>query len=121
DDIVFHLLMDEPLAGGEVGVRYEVASEDGHVVSGGFSFIVADVIATTTTMGPTTTTRSATTTSRPSPTSAPIPATTVPVAVAVEGEAAGTSSTPILIVAIVLSSLGGGVYLARRSRVSGDE
>ncbi len=49
DNIVFRLQMDPPLAGGAVGVRYEVTSEDGHVVSGGFSFAVAAEPPTDTT------------------------------------------------------------------------
>ena len=40
DDTVFTLRLDSPLAGGDVGVRYEVTAEDGHVVSGGFSFTI---------------------------------------------------------------------------------
>ena len=40
DDTVFRLQFDSPLAGGPVGVRYEVTSDDGHVVSGSFAFTV---------------------------------------------------------------------------------
>jgi methionine-rich copper-binding protein CopC len=40
DDAVFRLQLDPPLTSGVVGVRYEVTSEDGHVVSGSFSFAI---------------------------------------------------------------------------------
>jgi len=53
DDTTFTLVLAEPLAGGEVGVRYEVTAEDGHVVAGGFSFTIsAPPSITTTTMPP---------------------------------------------------------------------
>ena len=38
--MVFLLQLDEPLAGGEAGVRYEVTAADGHVLEGGFRFTV---------------------------------------------------------------------------------
>src|SRR5690606_5129400 len=60
DDMVFRLQLDPPLAGGEAGVRYEVAAEDGHVLSGGFSFTVSVDAPVTTTS---TSTTSSTTTS----------------------------------------------------------
>jgi copper transport protein len=41
DDTVFRLQFDPPLAGGDVGVRYSVTAEDGHVLSGSFSFTVS--------------------------------------------------------------------------------
>jgi methionine-rich copper-binding protein CopC len=41
DDMVFRLQLDPPLAGGPVGVRYEVTSQDGHVIDGSFTFTVA--------------------------------------------------------------------------------
>lgn len=41
DDKVFRLQLDPPLAGGAVGVRYEVAAADGHVIGGSFAFTVA--------------------------------------------------------------------------------
>jgi methionine-rich copper-binding protein CopC len=66
DDVVFRLQLEPPLGGGVVGVRYEVTSADGHVVSGAFSFTVS-VPAPTTTTTPATTTPATTT-----------PATTLP-------------------------------------------
>jgi methionine-rich copper-binding protein CopC len=48
DDRVFRLILDPAVAGGEVGVRYEVTSLDGHVVDGGFSFVVDAPLPTTT-------------------------------------------------------------------------
>jgi methionine-rich copper-binding protein CopC len=56
DDRVFVLRFDPPLAGGAVGVRYEVTAEDGHVLSGAFSFTVDAAPAPTTTMASATTT-----------------------------------------------------------------
>ena len=41
DDMVFRLQLDPPLVGGAVGVRYEVTSQDGHIVAGSFTFTVA--------------------------------------------------------------------------------
>lgn len=58
DDQVFRLILDPAIAGGEVGVRYEVTSLDGHVVAGGFSFVVDAPLPTTTV--PTTTTATTT-------------------------------------------------------------
>jgi methionine-rich copper-binding protein CopC len=54
DDTVFRLIMAEPLVSGEVGVRYEVIAEDGHVLAEGFSFTVT-AQASTTTLPPATT------------------------------------------------------------------
>ena len=51
DDTTFTLVLAEPLAGGDVGVRYEVAAEDGHVLAGGFSFTITAPAITTTTIG----------------------------------------------------------------------
>jgi copper transport protein len=115
DDVVFHLLLDVPLVGGDAGVRYEVASEDGHVVSGGFSFTVADAI-TTTTMGETTTTRSAATSNRPPDTTVQVPATTVPAAAVAVGDDDGASRSVIPLVVGALALVAVGIYLARRSR-----
>lgn len=62
DDATFTLVLAEPLAGGEVGVRYEVTAQDGHVLAGGFSFTVtasAPVATTTIAMDPTNSTTNA--------------------------------------------------------------
>lgn len=49
DDTLFRLQFDPPLAGGDVGVRYTVTAEDGHTLSGSFSFTVSvDLPAPTT-------------------------------------------------------------------------
>ena len=80
DDQVFRLILDGPVAGGAVGVRYEVTSLDGHVVQGGFSFVV-DAPAPTTTV-PATTIPATTAPSTAAP-------TTVPAAIA----ATSTSTT----------------------------
>lgn len=47
DGAVYRLMFDPPLAGGPVGVVYEVVAADGHVISGGFSFTVEAAPATT--------------------------------------------------------------------------
>jgi methionine-rich copper-binding protein CopC len=49
DDKLFRLQLDPPLAGGAVGVQYEVAAADGHVLQGSFAFtVLADALPTTT-------------------------------------------------------------------------
>ena len=53
DDMIFRLQLDPPLAGGAVGVRYSVAAEDGHTLSGSFSFTVSAPLPTSTTVAPT--------------------------------------------------------------------
>lgn len=52
DNATFTLVLAEPLAGGEAGVRYEVTAEDGHVIAGGFSFTVEGSGSSTTTTIP---------------------------------------------------------------------
>ncbi len=49
DATVFRLQFDPPLAGGVVGVRYEVTAADGHVLSGAFSFAVEAELPPSTT------------------------------------------------------------------------
>lgn len=41
DDTEFLLQLDTPLAGGVVGVRYEVVAADGHIIDGSFTFTVS--------------------------------------------------------------------------------
>lgn len=72
DDMTFRLPLDPPLAGGSVGVRYEVAAEDGHVLEGSFVFDVAAPAPTT-----------------PPPTTPP---TTPPTSVAAETTLAGSDT-----------------------------
>jgi methionine-rich copper-binding protein CopC len=91
DDMIFRLQLDPPLGGGQVGVEYEVASADGHPVTGSFTFNVAAPAPTTppsvpATQAPTTTVAAPVTTA-PAMTAAP---TTVPSVIAT----APTSSTP---------------------------
>ncbi|HEX6221144.1 MAG TPA: copper resistance CopC family protein [Acidimicrobiia bacterium] len=112
DDTVFTLIIDDPLAGGEVGVRYEVAAEDGHVLAGGFSFSVTaagETTTTTTSPEPTTTTVSATTSST----------STVTTAIATKsplGEDEGGSMTPLLVAVGAVLIGGAGLYAGIRSR-----
>jgi methionine-rich copper-binding protein CopC len=54
DDMTFRLPLDPPLAGGSVGVRYEVVADDGHVLEGSFVFDVAAPAPTTATAASTT-------------------------------------------------------------------
>jgi copper transport protein len=54
DDQVFRLRLEPPLAGGEAAVRYEVRAQDGHTITGGFSFTISadappSTVAVTTT------------------------------------------------------------------------
>ncbi len=42
DNITFLLEFDPPLGNGEVGVRFEVISADGHIVTGSFAFTIDD-------------------------------------------------------------------------------
>jgi methionine-rich copper-binding protein CopC len=86
DDQVFRLILDQPVAGGQVGVRYEVTSLDGHVVQGGFSFVV-DAAVPTTTVPPTT---ASPTTPAPAPPSTP---SSVPAPATVPATAAATSTS----------------------------
>jgi methionine-rich copper-binding protein CopC len=88
DDRVFRLILDPAIAGGEVGVRYEVTSVDGHVVAGGFSFVVDAPLPTTTV--PTTTTTTTTTMT------AAAPATTAPAAAVPPTAAATYASTTVV-------------------------
>lgn len=48
DDTLFRLQLDPPLVGGAVGVQYEVAAADGHVLQGSFAFtVLAEALPTT--------------------------------------------------------------------------
>lgn len=77
DGAVFRLLLDPPLAGGDVGVRYEVMAEDGHVQEGSFSFTVAAAAPTTSTMPSTTTAAPDTAAPEPTPVETTLPETTL--------------------------------------------
>lgn len=112
DDTVFTIILDEPLTGGDVGVRYEVEAEDGHVLAGGFSFTVSASSPTPTTAGVTSTTvavEPATTVDATGPSTA-APTTSVP-----EGREGG-SMAPLLIGIGVLVLGGAGLYAGMRSR-----
>lgn len=109
DDTVFTLLLDPPLAGGTVGVRYEVMAGDGHVQTGGFSFTVA-AAPTTTTAAPTTTTPSTTapaaaTTVAPTTSAATTPDTT-------EAPATNAASTTSTITSTTTATSGNGGFNA---------
>ncbi len=87
DDTIFKLQFDPPLAGGAVGVRYTVAAEDGHNLSGSFSFTVSVPLPTSTTAAP-----PAQTTSTAQPTTTLV--VTVP-SVTAEPTVAATDSTTV--------------------------
>lgn len=72
DGQVFQLLFDPPLAGGGVGIRYEIRSNDGHVLSGSFAFVVDAPVPTTAPAG-----TSPATTAAP-PTEAPVTSAVAP-------------------------------------------
>jgi copper transport protein len=75
DDTVFRLQFDPPLAGGAVGIRYEVRADDGHILSGSFTFVVDAPVPTTA--PPATAPPESTTPATAPPATAP-PATTPP-------------------------------------------
>lgn len=114
DDTSFTLVLPEPLAGGEAGVRYEVAAEDGHVLAGGFSFTVTALALTTTTVGgaePTTSIDAL-----PSSTIGPT-ITTVAVTTSVSGDGDERSASVVPWVVLGVAVIGGvGVYAGLRSR-----
>jgi len=116
DDASFHLVLPTAIEDGIVGVRYEVTAEDGHVLTGAFSFDVATSpeMATTTTVEVTTTTSGVdTTTHTMGPITTPAGAGTL-VAAGEDGEV-----SPMLAVALALL-VGLGLYaLARRARKPG--
>lgn len=80
DNVVFQLQVEPPLAGGDVGVRYEVTAADGHILEGSFAFTV---LAAPATSGPATT----------------APATSAPVESVPEQVTADAGTTPALVVA----------------------
>jgi methionine-rich copper-binding protein CopC len=145
DDTVFRLQFDPPLAGGPVGVKYEVRAADGHVLTGNFVFTVDAPVPTTpvtappTTVPPVTTTVATTDSTAPAAVAAPPTApsvtpeptadeevaaaapTTVPEAGAPADDIddSGSGSQNGLIIAIAVAvALGGVGFLLIRSRTS---
>lgn len=119
DNLVFRLVPPEPLAGGDVGVRFEVAAADGHVVTGAFSFTVASVPPTVSasTTPSTTAETSATTGGATTPdTSIPAASTVAPVGVTEVPEEGG--SAWILVAVGVAAVLGAGGWVVARNRNS---
>jgi methionine-rich copper-binding protein CopC len=139
DDTVFRLQFDPPLAGGTVGVRYEVRAEDGHVLDGSFVFEVDAPALTTST--PAATTTIPTTTAAPTTAAPAAPATAAPTTPAEVTDTRAPDSTPpeqtdavidaddgeetddgsatgsVLAVGAVVALVGGG-FLIHRSRTS---
>ena len=110
DDTVFVLGLPDPLAGGDVAVRYEVTAEDGHVLAGGISFTVtAEGLSTTTTPASSTAPDSTSTTA--SVTTTVAGTTTSVVALETSG-----SITPWLIGIGLVVVAGAGLYAGVRSR-----
>lgn len=117
DDTVFTLSFDPPLSGGDVTVRYEVTSADGHVVSGSVSFTVAAETTTmpaasSSTLGTTTVTTSAVSTTVGSAT--PSTGTSVP-----EGDGGGDESIALLALGGAVA-VGAGTVLVVRTRRNGE-
>ena len=79
DDMTFVITFDPPLAGGEIGIRWNVQAADAHPIDGAFAFTVDAPAPTTTptTMTPTTVATSPEATTGPTE-SAVAPVTTVP-------------------------------------------
>jgi len=114
DDTTFTLALPEPLAGGEVGVRYEVEAEDGHVLAGGFSFTITAPALTTTTIGDAGTTTSI----DPAPSSTTGSTTTtvaVTTSVGEDGDEQSASVVPWVVLGVAVVG-GVGLYAGFRSR-----
>lgn len=92
DDMVFRFQLDPPIGGGEAAVRYEVRGDDGHTISGGFSFTIS-AEAPTTVAGPTSTSAPATTTV-PHSTTAPTTLATTTAVSTTTVVATGTTAPP---------------------------
>jgi methionine-rich copper-binding protein CopC len=137
DDMVFRLQLDPPLAGGAVGVRYEVTSQDGHIVEGSFTFTVAaePPPPTTASTAPSTTvpasapaaTTTIATTEAPATTATPTVAATAISAESVvsgpstsvdetDGSSDDDSSRTVLAVVLLAVALGAAGFLFVRSR-----
>lgn len=122
DNTVFRLQFDPPLAGGVAAVKWEAAAEDGHTLSGSFSFTVPQAAVTTTTS-------STPATSAPAVTSLPdttttVAATTPPSATtatpATTAAPAGDgSSTNVALAVAVAVALASAAFLVVRSRGGG--
>lgn len=132
DSEVFTLVLDQPLAGGDVGVRYEVMAADGHVQTGGFAFTVTAAPPTTTTTvvpatttEPATTTTGAATTTTGAPATSEAPTTTTTVAPTTTRAASGTGGFSaggwlfgVIAAALILAALS---WLMARRRSSDPE
>lgn len=140
DDMVYVLTLPEPLAGGVVGVRYEVAAADGHILQDSFTFTVtappvtgapvtsAPTVETTPpTVAPSTvvppTVVSPTTGAVTTPQTAPAPGTIDPGTVAPttastgDADTGGGSGAGIVIGIIAAVVVGAAAFLVLRSRL----
>jgi methionine-rich copper-binding protein CopC len=133
DDTVFRLQLAPPLTAGAVGVRYEVTSDDGHVVTGSFSFTVDAPSATdppqtapAVTQAPTTvvaTTVMAGTDTAPTSGELP-PTSSVPVIdsaspTSTPDDAGGSNAAVIIAVAAVIGVAAAAFVLVRSRRSGG--
>lgn len=140
DDTEFQLQLDAPLAGGVVGVRYEVVAADGHIIDGSFTFTVtapapptAPATAPPTTVPITVPTSPAPSpaTAAPSATSAPSPGTTGEPAVIApaptttttttdddDADAGGGGSTGLVIGVALAAVVAVGAFVILRTRLS---
>lgn len=119
ENVVFRLVPLEPLAGGDVGVRFEVAAADGHVVTGAFSFTVASVPTTVTATTTSSTTAETATTAGGATTpdtSIPATSTVAPGGVTEVPEEGG--SAWILVAVGVAALFGAGGWIVARNRNS---
>lgn len=91
DDITFLLTFDPPIGNGEVGVRFEVISADGHAVSGSFAFTIDDPTPESTDLDPIDTTDPETSEPEPDLTTTSVAATTT--VAGTTTEAAGSDTT----------------------------
>lgn len=140
DDMVYVLTLSEPLAGGVVGVRYEVAAADGHILQDSFTFTVTappvtapPVTAPPVTSAPTvettppstmvTSTAPPGTSSATTPQTAPAPGTVDPGTVAPttvspgDGDEGGGSGMGIVIGIVAAVVVGAVAFLVLRSRL----
>ena len=141
DDITFLLTFDPPIGNGEVGVRFEVISADGHAVSGSFAFTIDDPTPESTDLDPIDTTDPETSEPEPDLTTTSVTATTVPATTVLdeapeivaaetatptteadEAEADSSNSASIIVIGAILAALaaaiGGMIYARRRGGTS---
>jgi methionine-rich copper-binding protein CopC len=114
DDAIFRLQIDPPIEAGEVGVRYEVTAQDGHVISGGFSFTVS--VTTSVTTAPASVSTPTVPTTSAVPASTPVD-TQAQITVA-SPDAGDDGNTGVFIAAALAIAVGAVAFLGFRRRFS---